>query len=223
MATQRSQRIGIWIIAIAMMLGTVGGFIAMMVAPTNEAKDKAALDAELEQYSKAVQEYQDKVSAQGRELSDRYFTEFSSYSERVSAFEAGEVKDLGKNDLKVGDGQEVKGDTKLAVYYIGWNPNGEIFDGSIEGESLKSPFTVDGPEGAPVIMGWQEGLIGMKIGGVRELTIPSEKAYGEAGGGEKIPANAPLKFVVMAIEPPTQIAEPEMPPLVRKEYMKYER
>ena len=51
----------------------------------------------------------------------------------------------------------------------------------------------------------------MKIGGVRELTIPADKAYGDKAQGDKIPANSPLKFVVMAIEKPADIPEPEMP------------
>jgi hypothetical protein len=51
----------------------------------------------------------------------------------------------------------------------------------------------------------------MKVGGVRELTIPSDKAYGEAGSGDKIPANTPLKFIVMVIPTPEAIKEPAVP------------
>ena len=50
MAIARSQRIGIWIITITMLVGTVGGFIAMMVAPGNEAKDQAELQRAQESY-----------------------------------------------------------------------------------------------------------------------------------------------------------------------------
>ena len=50
----------------------------------------------------------------------------------------------------------------------------------------------------------------MKIGGVRELTIPSSQAYGETGSGDKIPANTPLKFVVMAIPPVEEIPTPQI-------------
>lgn len=225
MATRRSQRVAIWVIAGAMILGTVGGFIAMMVAPGNEAKDKAALDAEMAQWSRLQSEYQDKVDAQARELSDKYFSDFSQYASRVATFSADEVKELKTEDLRVGDGEEVKGYTKLAAYYIGWNPSGEIFDGSIDNDKLKAPLyknvSLDnGISQADLIEGWREGLIGMKIGGVRELTIPSEKAYGEQGSGEKVPANTPLKFVVMAVPKLAEIKEPEMPPLVKKEYQR---
>lgn len=47
---------------------------------------------------------------------------------------------------------------------------------------------------------------GMKIGGVREVTIPSDKAYGETGQGNIIPPNTPLRFVIMAIDMPAQIS-----------------
>jgi FKBP-type peptidyl-prolyl cis-trans isomerase FkpA len=62
-----------------------------------------------------------------------------------------------------------------------------------------------------LIQGWKEGMKGMKIGGIREITIPSDKAYGESGQGDDIPANTPLKFVVMAIPAPAAIEQPEVP------------
>ena len=64
MATTKSQRIGIWVIAGMMFLGTVGGFIAMMVQPGNDAKDQAELKQAQEDYKKATTEWQKKVDAQ---------------------------------------------------------------------------------------------------------------------------------------------------------------
>jgi len=185
-----------------MFLGTVGGFVAMMVAPGNEAKDQAAFKKAQDEYTKATDERKKKVEAQANELSQKYYGKFSEFSSRVGAFEAGDVKELVKEDLVEGEGAEVKDDTKLAVYYIGWNAKGEIFDQSIADGKLKAPLNMDGPANTAVIQGWKEGLIGMKIGGVRELTIPANKAYGDKAQGDKIPANSPLKFVVMAIEKP---------------------
>ena len=208
MATRKSQRIVIWIISIVMLVGTVGGFIAMMAAPGNEAKQQAALEA-------AQTQWQAAQAAQAKELSDRYFEQFSAQSSRVGEFSAEGITELKTEDLVVGDGDEVKGDTKIAAYYLGWNPSGKIFDGSIDGDSLKAPFAVDGPADAAVIEGWQKGLVGMKIGGIRELTIPSDLAYGETGSGEDIPANTPLKFIVMAIPP---VEEVEMPQVLKNYY-----
>lgn len=218
MATTKSQRIGILIIMLVMVVGTVGGFIAMMVAPGNEARDQAALEAAQKEYQAATTEYQNKVNAQAAELSGKYYAAFSAYAGRVGQFDTGAVTELKTEDLLAGDGEEVKDDTKFAVYYIGWNPSGVVFDQSIDGESLKAPFAIDGPATTSVIEGWQKGLVGMKIGGVRELTIPSSMAYGESGSGENIPANTPLKFVVMAIEKPAEIAEPEMPQVIKDYY-----
>ena len=218
MATTKGQRIGIWVIAGMMFLGTVGGFVAMMVAPGNEAKDQAAFKKAQDEYTKATDERKKKVEAQANELSQKYYGKFSEFSSRVSAFEAGDVKELVKEDLVEGEGAEVKDDTKLAVYYIGWNAKGEIFDQSIADGKLKAPLNMDGPANTAVIQGWKEGLIGMKIGGVRELTIPADKAYGDKAQGDKIPANSPLKFVVMAIEKPANIPEPEMSEVMKQYY-----
>ena len=208
MATRKSQRIVIWIISIVMLVGTVGGFIAMMAAPGNEAKQQAALEA-------AQTQWQAAQAAQAKELSDKYFEQFSAQSSRVGEFSPEGINELKTEDLIVGDGDEVKGDTKIAAYYLGWNPSGKIFDGSIDGDSLKAPLAVDGPADAAVIEGWQKGLVGMKIGGIRELTIPSDLAYGETGSGEDIPANTPLKFIVMAIPP---VEEVEMPQVLKNYY-----
>ncbi len=218
MATTKGQRIGIWVIAGMMFLGTVGGFVAMMVAPGNEAKDQAAFKKAQDEYTKATDERKKKVEAQANELSQKYYGKFSEFSSRVGAFEAGDVKELVKEDLVEGEGAEVKDDTKLAVYYIGWNAKGEIFDQSIADGKLKAPLNMDGPANTAVIQGWKEGLIGMKIGGVRELTIPADKAYGDKAQGDKIPANSPLKFVVMAIEKPANIPEPEMSEVMKQYY-----
>ena len=218
MATTKGQRIGIWVIAGMMFLGTVGGFVAMMVAPGNEAKDQAALKKAQDEYAKATDERKKKVEAQANELSQKYYGKFSEFSSRVGAFEAGDVKELVKEDLVEGEGAEVKDDTKLAVYYIGWNAKGEIFDQSIADGKLKAPLNMDGPANTAVIQGWKEGLIGMKIGGVRELTIPANKAYGDKAQGDKIPANSPLKFVIMAIEKPADIPQPEMPEIIKRYY-----
>jgi hypothetical protein len=85
------------------------------------------------------------------------------------------------------------------MYYIGWKPNGDIFDSSIDDEKLKSPL----PGGGSYIAGWSEGVIGMKVGGVRVVTIPADKAYGEGGGqNDQGQPLGPLKFVIMAIPTP---------------------
>ena len=201
MSASRSQRIGIWVIAVVMTVGTIGSFFVVILANQNASTDyKKQADAQ-----KAYTEYQNKVQAQADELSQKYYAEFSQYKSVPASFDAGSVKEVGKEDLKVGDGEEIKQGTAYSAYYIGWNPKGKVFDQSIEGEKLKSPIP-----GGNLIAGWNEGVIGMKIGGVRVLTIPADKAYGAAGSGEDIPANTPLKFIVMAIPKPAEIPMPDI-------------
>jgi peptidylprolyl isomerase len=85
------------------------------------------------------------------------------------------------------------------VHYVGvLSADGSRFDGNFDGE----PFAVTLGQGA-VIKGWDDGLVGMKVGGRRQLDIPSELAYGEAGSGDAIPPNSAISFVVdmLAIVP----------------------
>ena len=173
----------------------------MILSGQNSAKDQAVL----QKYQAAAAEAQKKQEAQTKELSDKYYATFSQYKDLPAAFDAGSVTELSTQDLSVGDGEEVTKDTKLALYYIGWNPSGKVFDQSIDGTSLKAPF-----DPTQSIAGFKNGIIGMKIGGVRELTIPAKDAYGETGSGADIPPNTPIKFIVMAIPKPADIPQPEL-------------
>lgn len=209
MATKKSQRIGIWVIAVAMLVGTLGSFLIMVLAPQNQAADQARMKELTEQYQKDQQAYQAKVTAQAAELSSKYYGTFAPNQSRVAAFDAAAVTELAHEDLVVGtEGEAFTDSSSFSAYYIGWTPDGKVFDSSIKGESLKAPIAVK-PGG--VIEGWTKGAVGMKTGGIRELTIPSSQAYGEAGSGETIPANTPLKFVMFVIPTPEVIAQPELP------------
>lgn len=204
MATSKSQRIGIWVIAVVMAVGTIGSFFVIILANDNAKIDQSSAQAQQDELTKKYQEYQDKVNAQGDELSKTYYPIFSVYSDRVAAFDKSSVKALTTEDLKIGDGEEIKDDTAYSAYYIGFNPDGKIFDQSIDGDKLKAPI-----KGQGLIEGWTEGVKGMKIGGVRILTIPAEKAYGERGQGDDIPPHTPLKFIVLAIPSPEEIPMPD--------------
>jgi FKBP-type peptidyl-prolyl cis-trans isomerase FkpA len=96
------------------------------------------------------------------------------------------------NDVKVGTGQEAKAGQTVTVNYTGWLMNGTKFDSS---KDRNEPFTFHLGAGE-VIKGWDEGVQGMKVGGVRMLTIPPSLGYGSQGAGGVIPPNAKLKFEV---------------------------
>ncbi|MDB5176838.1 MAG: putative Peptidylprolyl isomerase [Candidatus Saccharibacteria bacterium] len=203
MATKQSQRIGIWIIAIVMGLGTIGSFFVVILQNDNSKIDAATAKTQQEKYNKLAADYQAKVDAQSAELSKTYYPILSQFTGQVGKFTAGDVKSVTTNDLKVGDGEEIKTGTAYSAYYIGWNPDGKVFDQSIDGTKLKAPIP-----GGNLIAGWNEGVIGMKLGGVRVITMPADKAYGDKGSGDLIPPHTPLKFVVLAIPTPTTIPVP---------------
>lgn len=208
MATPRNQRIGIWIIAVVMLVGTLGSFAVMILTNQNSTTEQAHIQQLTKQYQSDYQAYQAKVDAQTKQLSDQYYQEFNTYASLPAAFDKSSVKSLTTQDLKAGTGDTLSDKSSFTAYYIGWTPDGKVFDSSIDSGKLKAPI-----KAAPgsVISGWNEGVKGMKVGGVRLLTIPSDKAYGEAGSGSNIPANTPLKFVMMVIPTPETIAEPQAP------------
>lgn len=100
-------------------------------------------------------------------------------------------------DLQVGEGIEVANGDQVTVHYTGWLIDGTKFDSSLD---RGKPFTFE--LGArQVIQGWDRGVRGMQVGGIRRLTIPPELAYGDrAVGGGLIPANSTLVFEVKLLE-----------------------
>jgi FKBP-type peptidyl-prolyl cis-trans isomerase FkpA len=105
-----------------------------------------------------------------------------------------EPADLVKEDLKEGTGAEAKDGDKVKVNYTGrLLKTNFMFDTSV-GKG-KKPFEFQIGKGS-VIKGWDQGVVGMKVGGKRKLTIPSRLAYGEKGSPPKIPGKATLVFEI---------------------------
>ena len=101
--------------------------------------------------------------------------------------------DLGIDDIVVGDGDEATSGKTVTVHYAGVAfSTGEEFDASW---NRGEPFTFKLGKGQ-VIPGWDAGVQGMKVGGRRQLTIPSAMAYGARGAGGVIAPHEPLVFVV---------------------------
>lgn len=103
---------------------------------------------------------------------------------------------LRVEDLIVGTGPQANGPGQfVTVHYTGWLENGTEFDSSRRREPFSFPLGVDF-----VIPGWDQGLIGMRVGGKRRLTIPAELGYGAAGAGNMIPPDATLIFEIALLE-----------------------
>lgn len=200
MALKRHHQIGISIILGITIIGTIGSFFVMALESDNQAQDQ-------QKSQQLVAAYQDAQNKQTAQLSAQYYPEFSKYQSQVGTFDRADITKLVTEDLKIGTGTRISDSTKFAAYYIGWTSDGKVFDGSIDGESLKQPFSIDGLASTGVIDGWKKGLVGMNIGGVRLLSIPAAQAYGDQAQ-TGIPANSPLKFVVMAVDQPESVPIP---------------
>lgn len=115
----------------------------------------------------------------------------SNAADAQPATKQGDVTKLQITDERVGTGPVAKAGDNLSMNYKGMLTNGEVFDQSYG----RAPF--DFPlGGGQVIKGWDEGIVGMKVGGKRKLVIPPDMGYGAQGAGEKIPGGATLIFEV---------------------------
>lgn len=200
--TTPRQRIALGLVALFMLGATLALYASAVITyGGNDKNSTSSTD------SSALTELSEKLEARIKTLSDQYFSEFSSYKAHVKAFNAADVTAVTTTDLKVGSGAMVTDAnfTDYCAYYIGWLADETVFDSSFD--SFDSPTTLGMPlvGTTSMIQGWMDGIVGMKIGGVREIAIPAELAYGSSEAGS-IPANSPLKFVVMLIERDSELA-----------------
>jgi len=105
--------------------------------------------------------------------------------------------DLVIEDLALGDGPEAKAGDSISAHYVGVShATGEEFDASWNrGSPLEFRLGV-----GQVIKGWDLGIVGMKVGGRRKLTIPPDLAYGDRGAGGAIKPGETLIFVVDLVD-----------------------
>lgn len=101
--------------------------------------------------------------------------------------------DLVIEDITLGEGQEAVSGKNVSVHYVGvaWS-TAKQFDSSWD---RNEPFDF-GLGASQVISGWDKGVVGMKVGGRRMLTIPPDMGYGSRGAGGVIKGNETLIFVV---------------------------
>lgn len=106
-------------------------------------------------------------------------------------------------DLKIGTGDEAKRKSIVTVHYHGTlAEDGKVFDSTRGGEPAEFPLN-------RLIPGWQVGVPGMRVGGIRRLMIPPQMAYGAEGAGDVIPPNATLVFTIELVGVKDPPAEPK--------------
>jgi len=104
---------------------------------------------------------------------------------------------LKYGDIVAGTGADAVAGKNVTMQYTGWTSDGKQFDTSRQ--SGRGPFEVDNLGQGQVIAGWNEGIQGMKLGGVRRLVIPPALGYGAQGAPPDIPPNATLTFDVQLV------------------------
>ncbi len=201
------QRVIICTVAILLLGSTVLTYL-FIVMSSNSSKQSneeklAQLEADFNQRKQELQEVADGFS-------DKYQKQLEDYQKsQVKSYNAASANSakLKIDDLKAGTGREIKeGDTDYATYYLGWCPDGTVFDSSFsyaeDDKNKENPTGFNPPlvASSSMIEGWKQGVVGMKLGGVRRLTIPGELAYGDTKGDSLCGmTNAPLKFVILAL------------------------
>lgn len=174
MATSKSQRIGIWVIAVVLTVGTIGSFFVAILANNNSQVDQKT----------AQQQYEEMIAKQ--RASNKPLEGY-----QAEKFDKASVTELKVETLKQGDGAELAADSTINANYFGWTADGQIFDSTNkDGTVTPIDFSL-----AQVIKGWTEGLTGVKVGSVVKLTIPADKAYGDTDDGSGRPFG-PLAFIV---------------------------
>ena len=198
--TSKNQRIIIGAIAVLMLGSMIASYAAIVLSRGEPVNND--IDPEIQAIvAKYEDEYREKTNALV-EASRDFYNEFVGYKSEIKAFNAASANEAGveTRDLKVGYGRAIgDGDTNYLAYYVGWCPDETVFDSSFDDAKKPTKFDkIIDPE-VGLIEGWSLGVAGMKTGGIREITIPGELAYGdtrEICGGY----NTPLKFMVMAVD-----------------------
>lgn len=197
--TSLKTRIFISVIAI-LMLGSMVASYALIVANGN--KDVTG-SGEIEVDEAKIAELEGKyaeIEAKFKEATKGDYETFVAFRSEIKGYNeaAANSGGISTRDLKVGSGRELsEGDKDYLAYYVGWCADETVFDSSFDDNKNPTAFSKILDASLGMIEGWNLGVEGMRIDGIREVTISSELAYGESmeicGG-----LNKPLKFLIMA-------------------------
>lgn len=205
--TPLKTRILFGLLAFAMLFSTVAMYLGVIMSSSSKSSSKTPASEKIKELSDKINQKEEQLAKATAPLSDKYFETLKSYKKEVKAFNATTANNEGlkTKDLQVGTGRTLKAkDTNYLAFYIGFCADETVFDSSFD--DFKNPKKLKNPlGGANLIKGWMEGIDGMKLGGIRQLSIPSELAYKEQEICGK--ANSPLKFIVLALEEEPEIAK----------------
>lgn len=194
-----NQRLVVFVAIGALMVSIVGTSILLIATGGDTTSHNSAEDATSDQVADIeaqLAEQQAALEAQAIADASRAscgrLTSQATSARQVPAFDlpTEDTTALGIVDLTVGTGDVVQTGDCIVAYYHGVLTDGTVFDSAFE-RGAPNRFSLNG-----VIEGWSLGIPGMKEGGTRVLTIPSELAYGESGSAPIIGENADLVFVV---------------------------
>lgn len=205
--TSPKQRFFIILIAVIMLGSIIASYAAIILngGKSNSSSGETEIDEE------KVAEYQEAYDKKVAEFSEATASDYASFIKRKGEIKAYNETSANENglqvrDLKTGSGKTLsEGDSDYLAYYVGWCADESIFDSSFDDNDNPTAFAKILDPSLGMIEGWNQGVIGMKLGGIREVTIPSELAYAdsmEICGGY----NKPLKFMIMAVAKEDPIA-----------------
>ena len=200
--TSVGQRIVIILIAVIMIGSIIASYAAIVISNSSSSNKDDSSSSKISDEKKAeIAEAYQKKAAEFAEATKSDYEKFVQYRTEVKAYNETTANENGvqTKDLEAGTGEEVKEDgSNYLAYYIGWCADESVFDSSFDDDSNPTGFTKALDPSMGLIEGWLQGVKGMKIGGVRRITIPGELAYGESmeicGG-----TNKPLRFLVMPV------------------------
>ena len=208
--TSVGQRVAIAIIAFFMLGSIIASYAAIIVGQNSNSSSETQTLSE-ERMSYYTDNYASKL-AQFKETTDADFATFAAYLPEVKAFNEtalNESTTVEIRDLLVGNGRTIGAeDDDYLAYYVGWCADESVFESSLNTDNVSNatgfatmldPSLIKEMYGSKLIEGWYMGMDGAKIGGVREVAIPSSLAYKdqkELCGGY----NKPIKYLIMTKE-----------------------
>ncbi|MBR3329226.1 FKBP-type peptidyl-prolyl cis-trans isomerase [Candidatus Saccharibacteria bacterium] len=196
--TSPKQRIFIIVIAVLMLGSVIAGYAAVILNGGKAGSSSGGSEISEEKIAEYEAAYLEKES-ELKEVTKDDFRKFIQYKSEIVAYNESSANSGGiqTKDLVVGTGEEITDENAdYLAYYVGWCADESVFDSSFDDNDNPTAFTKILNASVGMIEGWNMGVKGMKLGGIREITIPGELAYGdsmEICGGY----NKPLKFIVM--------------------------